>query len=165
MSAFWWILIIIGVIIFGIILLVVILLIWLASNGNTDKSQPMDNNEREDHNVNVFDHNSVSAKKARVNKIKGAIGYDFGNDYVEIINELRFHPDMPEKVVLEFDEKIFEDLINFVTSPSSDNIWVKGDYGLTLTNPEGDLAKGNYFLEGIDLIFASKQLKYHYAGC
>lgn len=165
MNGFWWILIIIGAIIFVILLLLVIFVIWITSSSRADKSQPIDNDEREKHFKDMSDQRSVSEKRARVEKIKAIIGYDFGNDYVEIINELRFHPDMPENVVLEFDEKSFQDLIDFVTSPSSEKLWVRRTDGLTLTNPEGDPAKGNYFLEGIELVFATKRLEYHFTGC
>ena len=150
---------------FGIILLLVILIIWLVSHSSVDKSQVIDKDEREKYYNDKRDQNNVAEKRARVEKIKAIIGFDFGNDYIEIINELRFHPDMPENVVLEFDEKSFKDLINFVISPSSDKLWVGGADGLTLRNPEGDPEKGNYFLEGIELVFATKRLEYHFTGC
>ena len=66
---------------------------------------------------------------------------------------------MPENVVLEFDEKSFEDIINFVTSPSSGKLWARGADELTFTNLEGDPAIGNYFLEGINLVLATKRLE------
>ena len=72
---------------------------------------------------------------------------------------------MPEMWYLNLMKKSFEDIINFVTSPSSGKLWARGADELTFTNPEGDPAIGNYFLEGIKLVFATKRLEYYFHGC
>ena len=109
--------------------------------------------------------NNEMAKKARILRIKKMIDYDFGNDYIELINEKRFHPDMPVTVILEFGEEVFMDLINYVDSQPLEKGWKKNPDKITLKNPEADIEKGNYFIEDIDLIYSSNRLKYCFTGC
>jgi hypothetical protein len=145
MKIFWWILIIIIGLAISISLLALLgMKGWAASIKNM---------------------NSAENRKARLDSIKSIIGFDFGINYIEIENQTRFHPDRPIKVILEFDEPSYGEILNFIENHSLEKTWVWGKDRVTLRNPEGDIIKGNYFVERIDLIFTSKRLEYHYSGC
>jgi len=109
--------------------------------------------------------NSEKNRESRIKLIKSILGFDFGDNYLEIENTTRFHPDTPTKVILEFSESEFNEIINFIKDRSTEKKYEWRNDKVTLKNHDADYSKGNNFIEHIDLIFATKRLEYRNTGC
>lgn len=110
----------------------------------------------------AFNPNTEEKKEIRISGIKQTINFDFGDNYFEIENFQQFHPDWPTDIILEFNDTVFNNIVNHIKSLPPEKHWIINNEGLNLYINDWAKDSSYRYVEIIELEFKTKRLTYSY---